>query len=429
MSVFTIFNHGTASHRSRTDGEIIAEFGRKAKGAEYKDFLITDGPGATDAKNAAPHEKAPMAGTFDPYTRNKTEKNAKELQKSGFKVGFGVKHGLPGADPKFMSMNKPMQATGLITGKGWDDNVIHAMAAISELNPLPARINMIGWSRGAVTCAKMAFKLAELYPQVEINIFAIDPVAGLGNKADEDASALKSNVKNYVAILAMHEQRVTFKPQDIKRVAIDKSVNAAFLPFPGKHDTPVMQRSSPPETNQMVWSLGMRFLKNFGSEFTAAFVPAYTLQETCNLYGRMRVHMADYQAMRQHGLSMKAMAARAIGMGLKGRDFVTNKVDKYVVDADYFINEHHREAFRRAYPKVHMFLFEGRCLAGGEKGVWEEFKSMYNLTGLMESLAPFGVAKPNPGEPFVLPVMGSGHRRGSDTQLAQHINFANLGLF
>lgn len=427
--VFTIFNHGTASHRSRTDGEIIAEFGRKAQGVEYKDFLITDGPGGTAKSDAKPDEKAPMAGTFDPYTRNKVAKSPAELQKAGFKVGFGVKHGLPGADPKFMSMNKPFQATGLMTGKGWDDNVIHAMAAISELNPLPDTINMIGWSRGAVTCTKMAFKLAEVYPQMAINIFAIDPVAGIGNKADADASALKANVKNYVAILAMHEQRVSFKPQDIKRVSIAPSVNAAFLPFPGKHDTPVMQKSTPPETNQMVWSLAMRFLKHFGSNFTSAFVPLYTLQETCNMYGRMRVHMADYHALRQHGLSLKATAARAMGLGLKGRDFAVNKMDKYVVDADYFINEHHREAFRRAYPKVHMYLFEGRCMANGERAVWEEFKSMYNLLGLMESLAPYGVAKPNPGEPFVLPPMGAGHRRGSDSQLAQHINFANLGLF
>ena len=51
------------------------------------------------------------------------------------------------------------------------------------------------------------------------------------------------------------------------------------------------------------------------------------------------------------------------------------------------------------------------------------------IVGTGPSLAPFGVAKPNPGEPFVLPPMGSGHRRGSDTQLAQHINFVNLGLF
>ena len=43
---FTIFNHGTGSHRSRTDGEIVAEFGKSAVGAEYRDFLITDGPGS-----------------------------------------------------------------------------------------------------------------------------------------------------------------------------------------------------------------------------------------------------------------------------------------------------------------------------------------------------------------------------------------------
>lgn len=425
MAIFTIFNHGTDSHRSRTDGEIIAEFGRKAQGSEYKDFLITDGPGAVAKKGAAPGEATPLAGTFDPYTRDKQPKSVATLEKAGFKVGFGAKH-VPGVNPSYMSLHNPSSAKGKIVGAGWDDNVIHAMAAISELTALPTRINMIGWSRGAVTCTKMAYKLAELYPQVEVNIFAIDPVAGIGNKGDEDASALKSNVKNYLCVLSMHEQRKSFKPQDIKRVDIAQGVNAVFLPFPGKHNTAVLKSSLPPEATQMVWSLAMRFMKNFDSAFTSAFVPQYSLQETCNLYGRMRTHMEDYRALRQHGL--KDTAARAVGLGLGTRDFVANKLDQYVVDADYFINEHHRQAFRRTYPKVHMFLFEGRCQTGGERGVWEEFKSMYNLTGLMESLRPYGVERPKPGEPFVLPVLGSGHRRGSDTQLALHGDMARMGL-
>jgi hypothetical protein len=56
-----------------------------------------------------------------------------------------------------MEMNITKNWQGSVSGSGWDDNVIHAIATISELDPLPERINMIGWSRGAVTCTKTAF--------------------------------------------------------------------------------------------------------------------------------------------------------------------------------------------------------------------------------------------------------------------------------
>lgn len=419
--IFTIFNHGTGSHRSRTDGEIISVFGKEAKGQEYTDFLITDGPGSDLGDGGATRDTAnPQPGTFDPYTRDKTEKSVAELEEAGFKVGLGVKTGLK--DPAFMSMTKPSMARGLLTGRGWDDNVIHAIAAISELSPVPEVVNMIGWSRGAVTCAKMAYALADVYPQIGCNIFAIDPVAGTGNRSERDGSTLRENVRNYVATLAMHEQRGAFEPQDMSRVSVSKMTNAVFLPFPGKHDTSVKLRSTLGESAQVQWSLAFSFLTHFGTEFHSKIVPRFPGPELCNLYGRMRVAMSDYRALRQRWKNI----GQAVQGGIARRDFMS-RTDKYVIDADYFINEHHREVFIRTYPRVYRFLFEGQ--AGNERQVWEQFRSMYNLTGLMESLAIFGVEKPPPGHPFVLPPPGAGQKRGGMSQMGVRGNLVSMGVF
>jgi len=411
---FTIFNHGTMSHRSRTDGEIIAEFGRAAVGTEYTDYLINDGPGSKSAGDN------PMPGTFDPYTRNKEGKSVKGLQDAGFQQGERKKSL---KDPSFMSMRKPSTLEGKALGTGWDDNVIHSIATISELQALPATINMIGWSRGAVTCTMIAYKLAEVYPQIAVNIFAVDPVAGLGNKGNVDAKTLKANVRNYIAILAMDESRTNFEAQDQSRLIIPETTNAIFLPFPGRHDTPVRLNASPPEAGRMVWLLALRFLTHFGSKLNPGLAPGLSGQEICNAYGKIRVKRADYHALRQRWYKPDLSNTGGV---IKSREFLSS-IDKYVVDADYFINEHHRKAFIRTYPMVYAFLFEGKV--SDERQVWMEFKSMNNLTGLMDSLAIFGVKKPAPGHPFVLPYPGSGHTRGGTKQLRAQTNLTSMGVF
>ena len=412
-TTFTIFNHGTSSHRSRKDGEIIAELGRAATGTEYVDYLINDGPGSSGTSDN------PMPGTYDPYTRGKETKSTAGLKAAGFTQG---KRKSSLKDPSFMSMKKPSTVEGLAFGKGWDDNVIHSIATISELPSLPQTVNMVGWSRGAVTCTMIAYRLAEIYPQIAVNIFAIDPVAGLGNKGNIDARTIHSNVRNYIGILAMDEQRSNFEPQDRSRLIVDEKTNAIFLPFPGRHDTPVKLTGSPPEAGRMVWMLGLSFLRHFGSKFSSAIVPRLPPQEVCNAYARIRINRSDYHTLRQRWYQPDISN---IGGVVRQREFMAN-IDKYVVDADYFINEHHRQTVMKTYPKAYAYLFEGK--KGNERAVWQEFRSMYNLTGLMDSLAIFGVKKPKPGHPFVLPYPGCGHKRGGTHLLHAHANMSTMGV-
>jgi len=390
MSVFTYFNHGTAFHRDK-EGEIIAEFGRLASGAEYRNFLILDGPGSKPST-------APTPGQFNPFTRDKSGKNT-----------FG--------SSEMGHTHYNWALTGLLAGTGWDDNVMHAVAALAEVEPLPQTVNMIGWSRGAVTCTKLAYVLREFFPQVEVNIFAVDPVAGIGNKSARDASTIRSNVKNYLAVLSMHETRGFFKPQDIKRVTFTSTrTNAIYLPFPGNHSGQVNLdktcQKGIGEAAQIVWYLGMKFLQHFGTQFTKNPSPSYSVQEICNYYANMRVKMPSYKKTSPGLLGGLTMGGR------KTRDYLRHRVDQYVKHSGFFINEHHRRVFKRAYPTLYDYVFEDRGSNVTQVGV--EFRNTRNLTALHETIKGLGFQD----MPLRLPIRGEGKE---EVRLLGEQHSASLG--
>lgn len=392
MSVFTYFNHGTAFHRDK-EGEIVAEFGRLAAGTEYTNFLILDGPGSTPTS-------APTPGRFNPFTRHKTGKKT-----------FGSR--------EMGHTHKNWAVTGLLTGAGWDDNVMHAVAALAEVDPLPEAVNMIGWSRGAVTCTKLAYTLNEFFPQVKVNIFAIDPVAGIGNKSDTDASTIYSNVKNYLAVLSMHETRGFFKPQDIKRVTFaSRETNAIYLPFPGNHSGQVSLDKSCQkgigEAAQIVWFMGMVFLKHFGTQFNRNPSPTYSFQEICNFYANMSRKMPSYRKTRPGFFGGVAMGGR------KTRDFLSHRVHQYVKHSSFFINEHHRRVFKRAYPGLYDYVFEDR--GSDVKRIAAEFRSTRNLTALHGVLEDLGFSDGLRG--VMLPIRGGGKE---EVRVLRRQHTASLG--
>jgi hypothetical protein len=398
--VFTVFNHGTCASRDG-QGEIVAEFGRVCRGTEYTNFLITDGPGSSP-------KTAPIPGQFNPFTRNK------ESKKTFGKTEMGNTH-------------ENWKVTGILSGAGWDDNVIHAIAVISELDPLPGTINMLGWSRGAVTCTKLAFKLREIYPQIDVNIFAVDPVAGIGNKGDEDASIIRGNVCNYLAVLSMHETRGFFKPQDIKRVTFTNTrTNALFLPFPGNHSGQVNLdkccRKDIGEAAQVVWFLAMKFLEFFGTQFTSEPSPCYDNKELCNLYAKMQIKMPSYKKSSP-GLLNGVMGGR------KTRDYLKNRVQEYVKHSNFFINEHHRRVFKRAFPAMYNWVWENQGTDATAVGL--EYKGTRNLLALRQTLDDLGFIEqiPPATPPLLLPIRG----RGQDEVrilAAQHgASLSQMGLY
>ena len=424
-TVFTIFCHGTNSHRSRTDGEIITEFGKRAAGVEYEDFLILDGPGCK-TKGDLDH---PMPGKFDPFTQDRKRRK-----------WFWQRTSTP---------------AGLMRGNGWNDNVRHARWAVQQRNQDPDKprittINLIGWSRGAVTCLKIANDFSKHFTRAgfQLNIFAIDPVAGLGHKGNSDTSTIPGNVKNYVATLAIHEMRTGFKPQSLKRVSCKGKTNVLFLPFPGKHNTQV-RKDAPEELGdvaEIVWFLADKYLRHHGTKFKSGtkYKPLPMNHELlCRSYASIRNHMGDYK--KQLSTSRFDIEARGAsihtGFHYKQRDFWKRKRADYVIHGNYFINEHHRYCFKNKFPKTYEWVFTEtykrlRPYFFSEKwsydaipGIQKELRSMRKLPAVFQSLKPLGADDPARGsQDCVLPRPGEGCSGESEKFLGFKTDFHLMGF-
>lgn len=166
-NVLTIYNHGTCSSSQDTDYakvrpaaclEIVDRFSQSDLSV---DKIINEGPGS----RGAPHLVSQTI-TQDAMTRS--------VPKNSFKTGI-------------------TSASAVVTGKGVQNNVEMTFNEIKRIKP--SKINMLGWSRGAVTSVRIAYQLYK-YGDIEIknipiNIFSVDPVAGPGHNAELDATKLQ----------------------------------------------------------------------------------------------------------------------------------------------------------------------------------------------------------------------------------------------
>jgi hypothetical protein len=209
--VFTVYNCGTNYDRTKTD-EIVANLATRTIGKENEDWIITDGPGC------GTHKGAVTPGTKDPIT---------------------------GEDLK---VNKTwVRLMGLAKGLGWEHNVVTVSTVLAKLTPKPKTINMVGWSRGAITCTMLAYVLKDSpdFKDVKINIFAIDPVPGPGNWDDPGKVTVSDNVQNYTAVLMEDEKRKAFTPVLVEKLEDDEAgIKRKSYYMPGGHSTPVKFKDS-----------------------------------------------------------------------------------------------------------------------------------------------------------------------------------------
>jgi len=444
MSSFTIYCHGTNSHRSRTDGEIVAEFGK----ATISPHLILDGPGSK-GETSDDKMRNPLPGFYNPFSKpgekvlksDKTARDAElmklmrqaeEMAKDNVKRPYSQAQRLPGGSPQtsvtrsvsqlmltrreiilkeqgldigtekgrkqyaeralsnlgfaetapsyskklFAPLPKRFELTaqgkGLTTGWGWDDNIAEAIAVLFDHldthGPI-TDLNLMGWSRGAVTCLRIANRLHEMAKSgslpFAISIFAIDPVAGNdAGKLLDDACRVPSSVENYIATLAMDEQRGAFSPQDLSRVTTREGMNVVFLPFPGKHNTQVRIDGSGDTRGvaEIVWSLAYKFLAACDTKFDR-LPPAAGLGswEYLRKYSDIRLHRQDYHKLRNRGLGARVQGGigpRAFtGMDNSPHQLKLPALEEYVINSEYFVNLHHRYLFEKLHPAVFDWAF------------------------------------------------------------------------
>ncbi|WP_332765665.1 hypothetical protein [Pseudomonas koreensis] len=254
MTVLTIFFCGTGSnkfdvtHENFWDGELVSTLAANHAGREFAEWIVVDGPGSGNLQ------------ADDLFTKT-------------------VEYGL----------------TGTLFGKGWEENVQHAMNIIKgkcswqreqlteqEYNRLkaagipiddvkvegswlwrkynygersvtqqtlqeqiiktfrkdgviPTQVNLVGWSRGGISCHMLANAMLN-DPQLKhipVNVFALDPVPGIGNFQDQRVR-LGANVKEYVAFYARDERSKGFSCV-IPQTTV--GTKTSIYPMAGRHAT------------------------------------------------------------------------------------------------------------------------------------------------------------------------------------------------
>lgn len=317
-AVFTIYNCGTSHNRQNLD-ETVADLAHRTTGSENRDWMINDGPGsyshaAGKSDTAAARGRAAQAKT--PGTRNPVS---------------GLKESAPLA-----------VARGVIDGFGWEENVAHTMAVLGATIDLPHTINMVGWSRGAITCFMIAHALRDnsRTSGIDVNIFAFDPVPGPGNFDDPNKVTLPTNVRSYAAVVQEDERRKIFRPA-LTDAAEAPGFKPRFYYLPGGHSSGVFRTKS--EVGLIGAFLAHRFLQKHGTVLQNPIT--LSSRDLCELYGRVRIDLAQYQAkgggvLQALGVQRRAVANRFLATG-------------------YFINDHHANQFRKTFPQVWSALEHG----------------------------------------------------------------------
>lgn len=425
MAVLTICNHGTGFNRVKgpENNELVGWMHTHIAGEEAKmvngrlqvgNHIVNDGPGCDTGGVPLPSVVNPTTGRL---------KRNEQQTGSGFKRGF---HGQTGTQGGMLS-----GIDGNMNGDGWDENVhksVHIIQTLKFENLYDVtHVNMVGWSRGAVTCMRIANKLYEVFGEsITVNIFGADPVAGQNvGKTMDDTRDIPPSVKNYIAILAKNEMRKTFKPQDMSRMRVmDRSkTNVVFLPMPGKHNGQVMAKSGvngSPET-AITLNLAYAFLRHFGTTFDSG--PSTLINSNalmCRYYGRAVNGAGQYQ-------DSSGFSDRLVGTGFARRSFAkTKNMGQYVSGGktSYWINEHHRYCFANAFPSTFGIVFQRPSFKGAPPVAVRpnELAGMGGSQGVItRSLMGRGYLQHSHGRIMAVPGAGVATQYAINNRWLQHI--------
>jgi hypothetical protein len=295
--IFTVYNCGTGFNRDRTD-ELVANLASRTGGSENRDWMITDGPGSSSS------------------SRGRT----------------------PGSVGSFFA-----KIRGVVSGFGWEDNVLHAMEVIKAINggsnQKITHINMAGWSRGAITCGMLAHALANdaATRSIYVNIFALDPVPGPGNFGPEQVT-IPGNCLNYTGVFQEDEARKIMRPAVPDPLNEEESdTHFKWFYMPGAHNTGVMRLKT--EVALIVAYLAHKFLTKHGTSISEKIL--LTPRDLCELYAKIRIDINDYRKKKGSGLQRKLLGSEARGM-----------LDNPFRETAYFVNSHHRRQFEKVFPAV-----------------------------------------------------------------------------
>lgn len=273
------------------------------------------------------------------------------------------------------------RAQSVIFGTGRKDVIQEAVMVVETMllaGKEPIIFNLFGFSRGADSTLRIANELYRLYPErnIKINILAIDPVAGPGDKKHQAARLIPPNVANYEVVLMEHEHRVEMTPQDKFRIhPADPNTNIKYHLLGGYHAFATKTNSKDKnrqESAKLLWDLVQRFARNNGNDNFGG-IPFITHVKKYNgiggklfkkLFAKKEVERGEippeltdhqrlslYSDMRSNEKYFPKLSrsTRIPIIGVK-RELSTNRQYYFLHGSDIFQDKQHMDLFRTLFP-------------------------------------------------------------------------------
>ena len=237
-------------------------------------------------------------------------------------------------------------------------------------------INVIGWSRGGVTCIMFANACAETegLEKIQVNLFTLDPVPGYGSGGkDEHRCVLRSNVKNYATVIQMDEVSRAFAPVIPQT---DVTTMCHYITMPGRHATGVGNaaldgdKRKKGKTWKELFALeGTPLTLEEPGEVTRALVEKFLEHWGTELYNKLELHAMKrfeiYEKMMKKEAQFRLQRKASYTLACQGSSIFGPKCRSVLVGGGYkplneierlqsgfFINKDHAEIGLMLFPEL-----------------------------------------------------------------------------
>jgi hypothetical protein len=277
-------------------------------------------------------------------------------------------------------MPRALGARGKAVGKGWGNVVMQVMAGLQaahQAQPMN-EINLVGHSRGAVTCHMIAHAIEHAMPGVMCNITAIDPVPGGAfdfspwwelNAADrgrlgldgKSPETLPANVSNYFAIYMEKDTNPCFGILGPSKLIHHGNTAFTFLPMYGKHGCCVKSDIDNVPASRIALSIILERLTATGVavDRTRILTPVGYAEAYAQIYLNAIAEGENPKSVANYSKKMVAclVAASVLTAGLGGLVLAAGNCSSYWRNRrasdipndfranPYYLNFHHRDMF------------------------------------------------------------------------------------
>lgn len=293
-----------------------------------------------------------------------------------------------------------------LTGYGLEDTILEAYNQIDRLSAKypgqKIKLNLVGFSRGALATLRLAARLKYTHPNISLNIFAIEPVAGTGNTKDWDANIIPENIDQLNILYQTDEERPGFEPQLLSQFRFENPLKTklSIHKFPGIHEA-ATRAINPRSSEQGSYHLSgpaevtAHYLADFlkinndsltqfpiYQEFDQNESENFDITDLNNSNKRLQ-KFNDILKLDKETQDFKPKAFRFLEKGpqLTTRTALKKECSHYVRDSNVFLNQQHRDTFKESNEDIFNFYF--RENGGEDKDNRDKYSKIHQIIEFM----------------------------------------------